>query len=125
MKLLLDTHVVLWALGSPERLTPAARKVLQEPEHVIFASAVSAWEIEIKRAIGKLDAPDDLLEQLALLRFSELPLRLTHVRALSRLPAHHPDPFDRMLVAQAAAEDLVFVTRDRRMRSYPIRCLAA
>jgi PIN domain nuclease of toxin-antitoxin system len=96
-----------------------------DPNNVVMASAVSGWEIELKRALGKLDAPDDLEEQLARSRIVELPLRLRHLGGLSRLPSIHRDPFDRILAAQAAVDGLTLVTRDRRLSEYPIKTLRA
>jgi len=115
MKLLLDTRTVLWALGSPARLSAATRAKLEDPRNTVLVSAVSAWELEIKRALGKLSTPDDLEEQLRAVRFGELPLRTSHAKALRSLPPIHRDPFDRMLVAQAVVERLVLVTRDARL----------
>jgi PIN domain nuclease of toxin-antitoxin system len=124
MKLLLDTHVLLWALAMPEKLGASSRSALENPGNTIFVSAVSAWEIEIKRALGKLRAPDDLEEQLRAARFSELPLRVRHVQELARLPELHRDPFDRMLIAQARADDLKLMTHDRRILAYPVQTVA-
>lgn len=125
MSILLDTHVLLWCLSSPDRLGRETRKKLEAAAQVVFVSAVSAWEIELKRALGKLKAPNDLAEQLVHNRFTELPVHLRHVRALRTLPDHHRDPFDRMLIAQAIADKLVIVTADDRIRSYPVRTLPA
>jgi len=123
VKLLLDTHALLWALARPGELAPEARRRLQDPSNTVFVSVASAWEMEIKRALGKLDAPDDLSEQMQRQRFAELPVRLRHIQALQGLPALHRDPFDRLLVAQALADELVVVTRDARIRAYPIRSI--
>jgi PIN domain nuclease of toxin-antitoxin system len=120
MKLLLDTHVLLWCLSAPNELATDTREKLQNPDNVVLVSAVSGWEMEIKRALGKLTAPSDLAEQLRRRRFIELPLHLRHVRALRDLPLLHRDPFDRMLVAQAAADDLALVSRDARLKRYPV-----
>jgi PIN domain nuclease of toxin-antitoxin system len=125
LSLLLDTHVLLWCLNSPDRLRRETRKKLEASAQVVFVSAVSAWEIELKRALGKLKCPTDLEEQLGRNRFSELPVQLRHVRALRSLPDRHRDPFDRMLVAQAIADGLVIVTSDDRIRSYHVRTLPA
>jgi PIN domain nuclease of toxin-antitoxin system len=119
---LLDTHVLLWALGQPRRLGKV-RALIEAPETVVFVSAVSAWEIELKRALGKLSAPDDLEAQVRAARFAELPLRMSHVARLRSLPPHHRDPFDRALVAQALVEDLTLVTADPLVRRYPVRSL--
>jgi PIN domain nuclease of toxin-antitoxin system len=123
VNLLLDTHVLLWALASPDRLGGEPRRQLENPANTVFVSAVSAWEIEIKRGLGKLRAPADLEDEVRAIRFTELPLRFRHVEALARLPDLHRDPFDRMLVAQAQVDDLTLVTRDRRLLAYPVRTL--
>ena len=124
MKLLLDTHALLWALSRPDELAHEARRRLQDAGNTIFVSVASAWEMEIKRALGKLQAPDDLPKQIERQRFTELPVRLRHIQALKGLPALHRDPFDRILVAQALADELVVVTRDAQIRAYPIRSIA-
>lgn len=123
--LLLDSHVLLWALLDPDRLGASARSHIESPDSNVYVSPVSAWEIEIKRALGKLDVPDDLEAQLKQQRFTEWPLRLRHVAALSALPPLHRDPFDRMLIAQASCDDLVLVTHDAVVQRYPIKTLAA
>jgi PIN domain nuclease of toxin-antitoxin system len=125
MNLLLDTHVLLWCLGAPQRLGRETRKKIEAPETVVFVSAASAWEIEVKRALGKLKVPDDLEEQLQEKRFTELPVRVRHVRALRSLPEVHRDPFDRMLVAQAMVENLAIVTSDDKIRAYAARTIEA
>jgi PIN domain nuclease of toxin-antitoxin system len=125
MSLLLDTHVLLWALATPERLRAETRRRIVAPDEVVFISAVSAWEIEIKRGLGKLLAPDDLEAQVRALRFTELPLHMRHVRAVTTLPPLHRDPFDRMLVAQALIDGLVLVTADRALHAYPVKTLKA
>jgi PIN domain nuclease of toxin-antitoxin system len=125
MNLLLDTHVLLWCLGFPDRLRRETRKKIETPETVVFVSAASAWEIEMKRALGKLKAPLDLQEQLEEKRFTELPVRIRHVRTLRTLPELHRDPFDRILVAQAMVDNLVIVTADDQVRAYPAKTLEA
>ncbi len=123
MKLLLDTHALLWALGQPKKLSDQARSKIEDPDNVVLVSAVSAWEIEIKRALGKLSAPGDLPEQMRLARFSELPVQVRHVQTLRTLPDVHRDPFDRMLIAQAMTDDLTLVTNDRHIQAYPCKTL--
>lgn len=125
MKLLLDTHVLLWALTTPERLSERTRAAVADPHHAVFVSAASGWEIEIKRALGKLTTPADLEQQLRNRRFLELPVRLRHTTATRDLPPLHRDPFDRILVAQAIVEDLVLVTADEQMFPYPVRTMRA
>lgn len=125
MKLLLDTHVLLWALADPGRLSEHARAAIADPRHAVLVSVASGWEIEIKRGLGKLTTPPDLDEQLRSRRMLELPIRLRHTTALRALPPLHRDPFDRMLVAQAIVEDLVLVTADAQVRAYPVRTMPA
>ena len=125
MSLLLDTQALLWCLVAPQRLRRDARRRIESPSETVYVSAVSAWEIELKRALGKLKAPDDLEDQMKDKRFAELPIQLRHVRALSTLPDLHRDPFDRMLVAQAQTERLVLVTSDDQVLAYPVTTLRA
>jgi PIN domain nuclease of toxin-antitoxin system len=125
MSLLLDTQVLLWCLSDPKRLAPKARRRIESSGQIVLVSVVSAWEIEIKRALGKLEAPTDLEVQLAEKRFTELALRLPHVAELSSLPNLHRDPFDRMLIAQARVEQLTLVTADEQIQSYPVKSLSA
>jgi PIN domain nuclease of toxin-antitoxin system len=125
MSLLLDTHVLLWFLGAPERLRPAVLARIQNAREIVFVSAISVWETELKRALGKLEAPDDLEERLEAQRFTELPLQTRHVRVLRNLPGLHRDPFDRMLAAQAITDQLTLVTADRKLQAYPVKTLRA
>lgn len=125
MRLLLDTHVVLWWLAADPTLGSAARAAIAAPRAAVFVSAASAWEISIKRALGKLVAPDDLADQVTAHRFEALSITLGHAMAAGALPPHHDDPFDRMLVAQAKTEELTVVTRDQRFALYGIPTLPA
>ena len=124
-RLLLDTHVVLWALAEPEQLTRPARTALEEAENEVLVSVVSGWEIALKRALGKLEAPDDLEAAIRMQGFEPLLMTFHHAAQAGRLPPHHRDPFDRMLIAQAQAEGLVLVTRDPDIPRYGVRTLAA
>jgi PIN domain nuclease of toxin-antitoxin system len=125
MDLLLDTHVILWALADDRRLGRAARKHIVAAKNNVFVSAVSLWEITLKRARGKLRIPDDLGEQLGLARFAELPLQWRHCQQLAELPRLHDDPFDRMLLAQALCDDLTLVTPDEKVLAYAANTLDA
>ena len=118
MNFLLDTHILLWWLDDYPALSETARQVIRDPQKVIFVSAVTVWEIAIKKSIGKLRAPDGLEEAAASYRFAPLPITFSHAQAAGALPAHHKDPFDRMLVAQAKLEGLTLLTHDRRLKSY-------
>lgn len=125
MNLLLDTHVALWALSSPERIAPEVREMLSDPAHAVHVSAATVWEVEIKRAIGKLSAPDGFAGECLDRGFDPLPIDLAHAERAGRLPPHHADPFDRMLIAQAFEEDLVLVSDDRALAAYGVRTMAA
>lgn len=122
MRLLLDTNALLWWLVD-EGLTDQAREAIADPGNLVTVSAVSAWEISIKKALGKLSAPDNLEHQIQAAGFTPLPVTIAHGIAAGQLPRHHDDPFDRMLIAQAAAEGLTIVTRDKRFSDYKVTLL--
>ena len=124
MRLLLDTHALLWWLAD-EGLNPGARDAIADPANLVAVSAASAWEISIKKALGKLAAPDDLERQVDQGGFTPLPISIAHGLAAGELPRHHDDPFDRMLIAQAFAEELTIVTHDKRFADYDIAILPA
>lgn len=122
---LLDTHALLWWLSSPKGLSSKARRVLTAGNNTVFVSAAVAWEMSIKRALGRLDFPDELEEALDSQEFQVLPIELAHALGAGDLPLHHGDPFDRMQVAQALLEDLVVITRDSAFDAYGVRVLEA
>lgn len=124
MKLLLDTQALLWWLGDSTELGETARSAIGDGNNVVFVSAASAWEMEIKRALGKLRTPENLAETLAGERFIELPVRFAHTAALRALPGLHRDPFDRMLIAQAEVEHLTVVTSDHVFARYRVPVLS-
>jgi PIN domain nuclease of toxin-antitoxin system len=124
MRLLLDTHVLLWWLADDPALAKQARRLIaNEPE--VFASAASAWEIAIKRTLGKLEAPEDLPAALDAGGIARLPIEFEHAAVAGALPRHHDDPFGRMLVAQAQCEGLTLLTSDPRSSSYAVTVLPA
>ena len=124
MNLLLDTHVFLWAVDNNPNLSPVAREAIVDGHNIVFVSAATAWEISIKRAIGKLKIPEsDYLEELRLHRFMPLSITTEHALAVETLPSYHKDPFDRMLIAQAQEENLAVVTRDPRIKAYDVRII--
>ena len=125
MKVLLDTHVLLWSLAEPERIGADAADAFRSRVTGTVASAASLWEIAIKRAAGKLTAPDDLSDRIRALGHEILPIRPEHAWRAGALPMHHRDPCDRMIVAQALIEDLVLVTHDGRLADYDLRILRA
>ena len=118
MKLLLDTQILLWWLGNHPSLTAQARALISNPENTVFVSAVSLWEIWLKQSLGKLRLPSDFEERLAGESFESLPLMASHTREVALLPWHHRDPFDRMLIAQARATGLKFLSADEISASY-------
>ena len=122
MRLLLDTHALLWWLAD-ESLTDQARDAIADPANLVMVSAASAWEISIKKALGMLTAPDDLERQVHESGFTPLPISMAHGTAAGQLPRRHDDPFDRMLIAQAFAEGLTIVTHDKRFAEYEVAVL--
>jgi PIN domain nuclease of toxin-antitoxin system len=122
MKLLLDTHLLLWAAGEPRRLSKQARTLIDNPDNELLFSAASLWEVMTKRGLGREDfAVDARLLRRGLLDngYSELPIVSDHVVAIDSLPPIHKDPFDRILVAQATVEGVTLLTNDSRVSQYP------
>ena len=117
MRLLLDTHVLLWALSQPSKLSAAALKRINGAE--VFVSAASIWEISIKSSLGKLQAqPREVLEAIEPAGFNLLPITGEHAAKTAELPPAHRDPFDRMLVAQASVEPMILLTNDQLLKGY-------
>jgi PIN domain nuclease of toxin-antitoxin system len=125
MILLLDTHVLLWWLDDPKQLSKEARGAIQNGGNPVYVSAAVAWEIAIKKALGKLDAPDDLEDVIAANRFLSLPITIPHALAVLSLPHHHRDPFDRILIAQALHEGFRLVNRDAEIAKYAVPQIVA
>ena len=123
MTLLLDTHILLWWLADDPALPDPANVAIASPDNSVLVSAASAWEIAINKAAGRLVAPDDLVEALEASQFGTLDITAVHALAAGNLPRHHSDPFDRMLIAQAQAENLTLVTVDDRFRQYEVDLL--
>ncbi len=127
MKLLLDTHVFLWAITGDPRLSAASRRLFESAEHHLFLGSPSLWEMLVKKQLGKLPLPEPagayLRRQLRENRIEILGLAADHVFQLETLPALHRDPFDRMLIAQALGEGIPLVTQDAQVRQYPVECL--
>jgi PIN domain nuclease of toxin-antitoxin system len=124
-RLLLDTHVLLWWLAHDPALGPESYAVIRDAYNDVYISAATTWEASIKKALGKLEAPDDLDRIVEAERFLKLSISLYHGQMAGRLPAYHRDPFDRMLVAQAQAEGLTIVTADRNIPRYGVQTLPA
>jgi PIN domain nuclease of toxin-antitoxin system len=123
LRLLLDTNVLIRAIE--QNLRPETLDLLADPANELFVSDVSLWEVAIKTGLGKLKTPGDLDAQLEKLGIFGLPLSRNHIAVYRDLPLLHRDPFDRMLVAQAGAEDLILVTQDKQLSNYDVTVLPA
>ena len=127
MKLLLDTHIILWAAGQPEKLPETTRALLTTPENALFFSAASIWEIVIKRGLGREDFrvdPHRLRKMLITHGYTELPVTAGHALKVETLPLLHKDPFDRLLLAQARTEGMLLLTIDASILQYQESTLA-
>lgn len=124
MRILLDTHALIWALAAPSRLPAAMRHAVQSAENEVYASLASAWEIAIKVGLGRLVFDLESMEStLAASGIQTLEISLRHTARVAELPQHHGDPFDRMLVAQALCESMTLVSRDRELAKYGVKLL--
>ena len=125
MKLLLDTHCWLWMQASPERFSPGAQALVDDPDNVLLLSPVSAWEISTKYALGRLTLPIPPAEYVPSRMKSSgvdaLPLQHSHALQVASLPWHHRDPFDRLLIAQAQVESLPILSADRTFAAYDVQ----
>ena len=122
MKLLLDTHIVIWAAFAPDRLSPAARSLITAEENELLFSAVNLWEVAIKRALGRRDFQFDsrlLRRNLLENGYRELPITSNHAVAIDQLPDIHKDPFDRLLIAQSMVEGILLLTSNPTVAKYP------
>lgn len=124
MRLLLDSHVALWFLAGSDELGANARDAIGEADSVVV-SVITPWELGIKRALGKLDYPDGLVETLEVSGFELLPISVAHTLVAPALPLHHRDPFDRMLIAQAQLDTRIIVTADAQFGLYNVPVIAA
>lgn len=120
---LLDTHVLLWWADNPAQLSEEARLALASGHNQLFVSHASVWEIAIKESLGKLTLPDTIESLIIRSRFTPLPISYAHIEGIKRLPHLHGDPFDRMLIAQAQAERLILITRDKNIQRYDVPIL--
>lgn len=121
MRLLLDTHLLLWALSEPARLGVGLRALVEDPAHEVFFSAASIWEVAIKAGLGRADfavRPDEVARAAMETGFVELPVRAEVAARVADLPLHHRDPFDRLLIAQAMAEPMRLYTADPLLAPY-------
>ena len=124
MKLLLDSHCLLWWLGGTS-ISEQADEAIADLSNDVYVSAASVWELEIKSALGKLAIEADLLDAVDTAGLAWLPVTALHGRAAARLPLHHRDPFDRMLIAQAQLEGCSIVSRDSRFAEYSVALITA
>jgi PIN domain nuclease of toxin-antitoxin system len=121
VRLLLDTHVLLWWLADDRKLAQNGRAIIASPDNELFVSSASLWEISIKAALGRLEIElDDLEDAIARSGFRSLPIGFRHALTAGRLPAVHRDPFDRMLVAQAIVQQMPIVSSDHSLDDYPV-----
>ncbi len=125
MNLLLDTHVFLWWLSDHKRLSKEAYAAIHHSDNVIFVSAATALEIAIKQSLGKLEFSNEIEKILILNDFQALPISMTHALHVGKLPYHHSDPFDRLLIAQAQIEKLTLVTHDQKQILYDVSVIKA
>ncbi len=119
-QLLLDTHTFLWWLSDVEQLAEDTLATIADPHNDVFVSAITGWEIAVKRAKGRLVAPDNLSRLVEEKGFTHLPLTFRHAEQAGILPMYHRDPFDRLLIAQARTEELILVTRDGHIPRYDV-----
>ncbi len=120
MKLLLDTHILLWALNDSTELSEAHRELIGSEHNIVFVSRISSWEIVIKAGLGKLSIPNDLFESIETFGYEYLELNDVHLKHYLTLPLLHRDPFDRMLVTQAQVENLTLLSVDSKIKQYEV-----
>jgi PIN domain nuclease of toxin-antitoxin system len=120
MKYLLDTHIILWWLTEPNKIALKARKIISDKNNRIYVSSVSFWEMAIKKSIGRLTLPNNILEILLAENFTMLSLTPEEGLGVADLPHIHQDPFDRILVIQAKLNDLILITADKKIMDYPV-----
>ena len=125
MNIILDTHVLIWALENNPTLTERAVNAIVDGNNMVFVSSASVWEISIKQKLGKLEARDNQLEEIRVHRFTPLHINADHAQLAGQLPYIHKDPFDRMLIAQAILEKLILLTRDESIAEYDVNILKA
>lgn len=120
---LLDTHIFLWAMLAADKITAPVQAILNNPQEPVFVSIITAWEISLKRSLGKLHVTTNIQDAIAAAGFQPMPLKFNHIQQLDTLPLHHRDPFDRMLIAQAKSESLTLITNDKLILQYDVACL--
>lgn len=125
MQYLLDTHVILWWFTTPEKISIKAQNIIREKTNTIFLSSASFWEMAIKKSLGRLTLPHNLIEAVTAESFKILPIMPEDGLGIVDLPLLHTDPFDRLLIIQAKRNDLIMITRDAKMMEYPLTVIEA
>lgn len=125
MEYLLDTHVLLWWLTTPDKINKKSRNIIKDKSNTVFISSASFWEMAIKKSIGRLTLPHNLIESIAVEGFRTLPIMPEESLGVADLPMIHADPFDRMLIIQAKLHDLIIITHDIKFAEYPVIAMAA
>ena len=125
MRYLLDTHVILWWFTTPEKIKTKAQKIIRDRSNTIFLSSASFWEMAIKKSLGRLTLPHNLIEAVAAENFTILPIMPEEGLGVADLPLLHSDPFDRLLIIQAKLHDLVIITKDSKTAEYPVVTIEA
>ncbi len=125
MKYLLDTHVFIWAMEGSKRLKKDIKNEISNSKNKIFVSVVTIWEISIKRSLKKLKTPFDIEAAIKKTDLQIIPIQITHALAVEKLPLHHKDPFDRILISQARVENLTLITSDQKIWKYNLKLLKA
>lgn len=123
MKYLLDTNILLQWLNNDKTLPNKIAAIITNPDNIIFVSSVNTWEINIKKSLGKLEAPDNLEDAIEANEFQKLPISIAHSTYIANLPLHHKDPFDRLLIAQAIVEGLTLLTLDTQIHKYSVHII--
>lgn len=123
MKFLLDTHTLLWALADDKRLSPEAKSTIASEENAIFVSIATLWELKIKESLGKIKLPKNFYREIQPSGYELLNIHINHIEKLGKLPKHHRDPFDRMLISQSIVEELTLITQDQEIKKYKIKTL--
>ncbi len=125
MSYLLDTHIILWWLSEPQKINEKARSVIRNRSNNIYLSSASFWEMAVKKSIGKLTLPHNLLETLTVEGFKWLPILPQEALGVADLPMIHQDPFDRLIIVQAKLHELILITADEKIIQYPVSTLKA
>lgn len=125
MQYLLDTHVILWWFTTPEKISTKAQNIIRDKSNNIFLSSVSFWEMAIKKSLGRLTLPHNLIEAVAGESFKILPIMPEDGLGVADLPLIHSDSFDRLLIIQAKLNDLIIITKDSRISEYPVITIEA